>query len=113
MAEWRLGVTGSTAAEQRGATDEWQHGRGEQRGLCRPRRATRAGGLRAGGLRAGGAASGEQAGRPAARRRGGRRRTSGQPGGAQAGGRAGRHGAAAAGLGDEEKTEKKKVVDGF
>jgi hypothetical protein len=82
-------VTGSTAAEQRGATDEWQ------RGLCRPRRATRAGG------------------RPAASRRGGRRRTGGRPGGAQAGGRAGRHGAAAAGLGDEEKTEKKKVVDDF
>jgi hypothetical protein len=37
-------VTGSMAAEQRGATDEWQRGRGEQR-----ERAARAGGRRAGG----------------------------------------------------------------
>jgi hypothetical protein len=31
----------------------------------------------------------------------------------RAGDRAGRRGAATAGLGDEEKTEKKKVADGF
>jgi hypothetical protein len=49
VAEWQLGVTGSTAAEQRGTTDEWQHGRGEQRRLCRPRRPMLTGGLRAGG----------------------------------------------------------------
>jgi hypothetical protein len=35
-------VTGSTAAEQRGATDEWQRGRGEQR-----EQAARAGGAQA------------------------------------------------------------------
>jgi hypothetical protein len=93
-------VARRTSGSAGGASSVGCAGRGEQR-------------ERAGGRRAGGAASGEQAGRPAARRRGGRRRTSGQPGGAQAGGRAGRHGAAAAGLGDEEKTEKKKVVDGF
>jgi hypothetical protein len=77
VAEWQLGVTGSTAAEQRGATDEWQHGRGEQRGLCRPRRATRACGLRAGRLHAVEAASSEQAGWPAVRRRAAGRRAVG------------------------------------
>jgi hypothetical protein len=98
VAEWQLGVTGSTAGEQRGATDEWQHGRGEQRGLCRPRQATRAGGLRAGGLRAGGAAGGAKAGGRAARSRGEQR---------------GRAGTERRLVWETKEKQRRKAVDGF